>query len=99
VGAKIALSLALILAAALASNWWTWQKLTASQAEATKLRSSVQALVDSAARSTRALAEQRKRLAASEVSRVAAAQALERALAASPDWAATPVPPEVQNAP
>lgn len=91
-------ALAATLLLALGSNWLTWRKLSASKAEAAKLRSTVQALEESADRSSRAMAEQRRQLARAESARVAAAQALERALAASPDWAAAPVPQEVQDA-
>ena len=95
---KRALLLAAILALALGSNWLMWQKLAASKDEAARLRSSVQALEDSADRSSRAIALWKRRAAAAEASKVRSAQALERALAASPDWAAMPVPQEVQDA-
>lgn len=90
--------LALLCALLTGLTAWTWQRLSDSRDEAARLRSSVQALEESAVRSSRAMAAYRLRQAASESTRVALAQALERALAASPDWAATPVPPEVQDA-
>lgn len=90
--------LSLVCALLIGSTWWTLQRLSESKAEAARLRLSVQALEESAARSSRAMAVQRRRLAQSESARVAAAQALERALAESPDWAAMPVPQGVQDA-
>lgn len=90
--------LALVTVGSLGSTWWLWQKLTASEETAAQLRSSVQVLEQSQARSSLAIAKQRRQLEAAERNRAAAAQALERALAASPDWAAMPVPQEVQDA-
>lgn len=78
---------------------WTWQSRSAALDEATRLRSTVRALEASAARASRASAERSKRLEAARAAEVTAARALERALERSPDWAATQVPPEVQNAP
>ena len=75
------------------------QRLTAERAESAKLRSSVQVLLASADRDAQAMATQRRKLSQAVAARVASSQALERALAASATWAATPVPQEVQDAP
>jgi histidine ammonia-lyase len=92
--ALLVLSLALLLSTSL-----LWRNLSASKAEAAKLRSSVAALQASAARSSRANALRSKLLAEATAAQVESAKALERALAGSPEWAATQVPREVQDAP
>lgn len=76
----------------------TW-RLSGSQAEAAKLRSTVQALESTLDRNSRATAAHKKALVKAQAEATASAAALERALAASPEWAAGSVPLEVQNAP
>lgn len=93
---KLLSILALLLALTTA---WLWQTRSAALDEAARLRSSVLALEASAARASRASAVRSKQLEAARAAEVTAARALERALERSPDWAATQVPPEVQNAP
>ncbi len=83
------------------SGWQTW-RLSASQAEATKLRSTVQALESTLERNSRATAVHKKLLVKAQAEARASAMALEQALTATQavrDWAATPVPQEVQDAP
>lgn len=90
--------LAALAALLLFSGLQTW-KLSNVQAEAVKLRSTVQALESTLERNSRATAVHKKALVKAQAEAQASAQALERALAASPEWAAGSVPLEVQNAP
>lgn len=76
----------------------TWRLYTV-QAEAVKLRSTVQSLAGTLDRNSRATAAYRKALVVAQAKAIASAAALERALAASPEWSAGSVPLEVQNAP
>lgn len=76
----------------------TW-RLSESKAEAAKLRSTVLALESTLERNSRANAVHKKLLVQAKAEAQASAVALERALAASAEWAATPVPQEVQDAP
>lgn len=99
--ALFAFLLAFLLALATLSWVQTW-RLSVLQGEATKLRSTVQALESTLDRNSRATAAHRKLLLQAKAEAQASAVALEQALRASPaveEWAATPVPPEVQNAP
>lgn len=91
-------ALAALLALSLLQTW----RLSESQAEATKLRSTVQALEGTLDRNSRATAAHKRLLVKAQAEARASAVALEQALTATQatrDWAATPVPQEVQDAP
>jgi hypothetical protein len=90
----LALCLALLLSTCL-----LWQRNSSLKAEEARLRLSVQALEISAARNSRANAVHKKLLATAHEAEVKASVVMEQALVASPDWAATLVPQEVQDAP
>jgi hypothetical protein len=93
---KIVLTLlALAVACSVLQTW----RLSESQAAEAKLRSTVQVLEVTLDRNSRATAVHRKALVQAQAKALAASQALERALAASPEWSATPVPREIQDAP
>lgn len=97
----IKLLLTTLAALLLFSGLQTW-RLSGSQAEAARLRYTVQALESTLARNSRASAVHRKALVTAQAEAKASAMALERAFAATPaaiEWAATPVPQEVQDAP
>lgn len=90
--------LGLLLGLVILSGLQTW-RLSGSQAEATRLRSTVLVLQGTLARNSRATAAHKKLLVKAQAEATASAQALERALVASPEWTAGSVPKEVQDAP
>jgi hypothetical protein len=97
----IRILLALVAALLLVSGLQTW-RLSTARDEVAKLRSTVQALEGTLVRNSRATAAHKKALVRAQAESRASTAALERALAASPavaEWAATPVPKEVQDAP
>lgn len=89
--------LALVAALLVFSGLQSW-RLSESRAAVDNLHSTVQVLGTSLAQSARASRVYHRKIAQVQAQARVATESLEKALAASPDWEATPVPPEVREA-